>query len=1091
MPIDNATLTSLSAPVDPYASVGYSAPEDNVEPTILDYLSDVPRGMARGALGFGESLYELADSGVEMFGGDLVDEDQLDFAGILGENKTIVGDLTEGITQFSLGFIPVAGVLGKVGHLNKLKDAGLLGKAAFGMIAGAPADFLAFQGNEGRLADLLTQYPSLQNPVLDYLKTDEDDSRIYGRLKNSIEGLILGPAGDLLAHSVRYLKGSRKAFESGGEKALKDFQAKANPELEGKILAAVDPDDALKQAADRASAKNVTADTSEEALKEFADNVQALKSLDDVEGHDFNFDKLLATNDVKNVINIVSETYAEQIDKLKGGVQTWDMTTAKAAKDLAEDTGLEGLSVRLSHAAKNSEQFAADLVNGKKVLHTAGALADRLAVKLADGLATDRDKAQLESLLLYFVDFKSNLKAAQTGFARATRAGGISVDEAITSGKLHEALEAGGDKTLLDIAKQLKLTEGTPRDIMNIVDTRVDGATKRFLDVHNEIWINGLLSGPTTQTVNVVSTLLHGALRSSEKVLGGLASLDGKAAAEGMHEIAGTLFNTLESGRMFLKVLNRGESILDPRHGTLDVRPGAIGTAESTQSITELATRTASGSVSPKQNALDWIGNTVRLPGRLLTAADEFNKQLFYRNNLFAKGMEDASQKGITSLADKVTHAKEFISKSINEGGRATDVDALFYAREGTFTNDLGDWGKELQRFANSHPSLRILLPFIRTPVNILSQTMRHTPIIGQINRRWRADIKAGGSKKAMAIGQQVVGGAIATHAIAAAQTGTLTGGGPSNHKQRQILEQTGWQPYSFVLTQEDGSKKYVSYARIEPFASVLGIFADYAEIGPEAERKDQESLAAGIMTAVANNITNKTYLRGLSEALEAVTDPDRNAESWIQRQAGSYVPNFLNQTKSDKTMREARSLVDALKKRLPGYSETLDPRRNIFGEPTAFNGSALVNGIDPFFVSHSNDSPARQELADLGFQMSKPRSKLAEGFDLLDLRVSETQTGHDRYQELISEVRIGGKSLEEALNEIVKDKSYQSLPAQGTIDPDIESSRFNVVKRAIQSYRRAALSRLFEDNPEWAEEYRRAMTHQRRVQVLGAQAAQ
>ena len=59
---------------------------------------------------------------------------------------------------------------------------------------GAVADFVAFDEETGRFVDMLnTQFPSLQNPLFDYLSSEGKDESFYeARLKNAIEGALLG-----------------------------------------------------------------------------------------------------------------------------------------------------------------------------------------------------------------------------------------------------------------------------------------------------------------------------------------------------------------------------------------------------------------------------------------------------------------------------------------------------------------------------------------------------------------------------------------------------------------------------------------------------------------------------------------------------------------------------------------------------------------------------------------------------------------------------------------------------------------------------------------------------------------------------------
>ena len=178
-----------------------STPEDE-DVGFVDGVADVGMGVVRGGLAFGQSLYNLADA----LTFDALPD--VDIRSVAGENKTVGGSLAEGITQFMLGFVPVAGQIGRVGAMasagskaskigkfltvadksRKLSKAKLNWKGD--MVAGSVSDFISFSGQEARLSNMIQEYPELSNPVTQYLSYEEGDGELEGRLKNSIEGML-------------------------------------------------------------------------------------------------------------------------------------------------------------------------------------------------------------------------------------------------------------------------------------------------------------------------------------------------------------------------------------------------------------------------------------------------------------------------------------------------------------------------------------------------------------------------------------------------------------------------------------------------------------------------------------------------------------------------------------------------------------------------------------------------------------------------------------------------------------------------------------------------------------------------------------
>lgn len=171
------------------------------------------------------------------------------------KGKTVTGNIVRGVAQFLL---PFAGASKGLKAANLFQGAGFKALAARGATAGAVADFAAFDGHEARLSNLVQQFPILQNPVSEYLASDNDDGEIEGRFKNAVEGLGLGIMVEGLVAGVKAIKSFRKLRKPGPDAA--DDLA---PELGGQpdeVLALRDPtaDPTVRQSAPDES--NVTED---------------------------------------------------------------------------------------------------------------------------------------------------------------------------------------------------------------------------------------------------------------------------------------------------------------------------------------------------------------------------------------------------------------------------------------------------------------------------------------------------------------------------------------------------------------------------------------------------------------------------------------------------------------------------------------------------------------------------------------------------------------------------------------------------------------------------------------------------------------
>jgi hypothetical protein len=164
-----------------------------------------------------------------------------------------VGKMTEGISQFLIGFIPA------VRGVRILAGTALTstGRVVQFTVAGAVADATVFDPQEERLSNLIQQFPELQNPVSEYLASSPEDTNAEGRLKNALEGMLFGAVLDGFLRSLR-------AMKYGVTRMVVKLQSKHRYVFQSETLAAVA--DVLLRAARKVEAK-VTALLQEIASK--------------------------------------------------------------------------------------------------------------------------------------------------------------------------------------------------------------------------------------------------------------------------------------------------------------------------------------------------------------------------------------------------------------------------------------------------------------------------------------------------------------------------------------------------------------------------------------------------------------------------------------------------------------------------------------------------------------------------------------------------------------------------------------------------------------------------------------------------------
>src|SRR3546814_15931010 len=94
------------------------------------------------------------------------------------------------------------------------------------------------------------------------------------------------------------------------------------------------------------------------------------------------------------------------------------------------------------------------------------------------------------------------------------------------------------------------------------------------------------------------------------------------------------------------------------------------------------------------------------------------------------------------------------------------------------------------------------------------------------------------------------------------------------------------------------------------------------ATLGDGMTDAEREEGAGLIVASILGNLSNKTWLSGVSDLMEALSDPERNGGTFVKRLAGSLtVPKGVSQVARwmDPTMRDAPDTQRYLQSRLPG----------------------------------------------------------------------------------------------------------------------------------------------------------------------------
>jgi len=693
--------------------------------------------------------------------------------------------------------------------------------------------------------------------------------------------------------------------------------------------------------------------------------------------------------------------------------------------------------------------------------------------------------------------------------------------------------QAGGmsPKKAVKLIKEMYDPNNPEATIRKVLGIAKKAQGKSLLDMTTEYWINSILSGPRTQAVNVLGNILTQVLGAAEMTAGAVLS-GNMPLAKAALALSFDVKLYLEAFSAAGKTLITGREVLDVGSRTMESSRQAIGESIDFAPF-------GFGSKNIDRNAINTLGTVINLPARGLLTGDEFFKQVAFRraarlkagmeainsgmsdSKEIAKYVEDKLNKVVTvggqvmseealireatKQADKLglvgqkfakkraAHIKKYVDDNFDEDASNLAAYALEEAKYFTHTRELeeGTLGKGIQNLTKNFAFARFVLPFVRTPSNLLSFALERSPLgfpyrIPGTNKklnvpglRSEAEAMREGLKSSDPVIQAAARGKIVTAFAGAGlfyemvfnNNNTLpliTGGGPKDEKQKKILQETGWRPYSIKI-----GDTYYDYKKLDPIATILGIVADMSEMMKENEEANEEGVeqvGIALATALSRNVANKSYLAGVQLWAEALQDPDRFGERLGRNYVSSFVPNVLSQMQDyDKqSMREVRDVADAILKKLPGGRDMLDPKRNILGEEKIID-YGTIGFMNPIGASKEKDDAILQEMADLQYAFRQPSHKISGGnVNLLDFVNNRGRTAYDRSLDLLQTVTVGGRTLRQTLKRLIKSSQYQRLPGYSA-EVGVDSPRVQQITKVLKRFRKIAKREKLKEFPNVA----------------------
>lgn len=1036
------------------------------------------------------ALMEMGIPGL-VFGGEgglvsmTTDAQQLAETDDIGGMLPDIGDpedagLARNVGKFLTGFVGAGKLLKPLGAFRALGEGGRGAQAAQAAIKGGIADFAVFDEMDNAVDGLIESFPSLDAVLPDFLEADEEDPAVVNRLRNTLFGLGMGGATDSVMAGLRLARSGRFARPAlkEADKVLDQAQTVATTQKTQIAENLGDPD----------AVELVTR--------------SAPTSGGEPGGVMVNWARIDSSDDVKQVIQEMADSFSDGIDTARRGSQTFE-ETARLAQ---EEDAWRLLSERSHGSTFNAEQTLAVrnlwTSSGRKVLE--------LAQKVQAG-GSLADEVSFRKMLAVHATIQEQVVAARTETARALS------QWRIPAGESDQFL--GGMEVLMTQLDMDRSTKNMAESITTLTAMGRTDAADAFVysagrmgklskyatnasDMIRQLYYASLLSGPHTHARNIISNTGMLGLNAVErkgaallgKALGGQNVPDGEASAM-MH---GTVQGFRDAFRVSAQA--RQTAVAEGRRAHTPV-VDAFLTGESGKGVGKVDAKAIGAfsseklrldPTSPVGRVFDWIDTATSIPTRGLMAADEVYKTSNFRAEIHARAFRQAHKE---MEAGQIQAGDEFMDRLTtltNNPDESMRLHALNHAETSTFTNrpeDTSFW-RGARHVARIGVLGKMILPFSRTPYNLAIESFQRLPM-APLTKKWRDDILAGGARGDIAWSKFLTGNALLLVMGDFALSGYITGenkGLSDGSGKRQTKGRLGDRAMTIRTSLEPGARRF-SYRGLEPFSSTIGIAASAVEILQSEDFEDEDNDALDVTVAatlaIMSQLTSANYMSGMTALIEALSDPTRYGESYFERLLSPVVPTGVAQITraQDPIIREVNEYLDAIKARTPGLSDSLPPRRDFHGRAMSRESGlgTLYDSLSPVYSSKADVEPIDIELNRLEAWVGKPSKNTS--FDGVNVNLKTMPEIYDRYLTLagndLTENEFGGPIMVpsigyvsegqgrmDELNAIVSgNHSFSAKYEMGSDGADGDKAAF--IRAIVNAYNGEARKRLLEDFPE------------------------
>jgi hypothetical protein len=569
---------------------------------------------------------------------------------------------------------------------------------------------------------------------------------------------------------------------------------------------------------------------------------------------------------------------------------------------------------------------------------------------------------------------------------------------------LDKSKEIGGSlkdltgKTLFQLRQEAQLSSKleSAEQIGKFASDMAKTPWQKFREGLISYFVNNLISGPITHAAygigNTTFALYKAVPETIVQATAGAvrAALGGGEAADRVYygEVGAQLYGIVRGAREgivpAMRALRSGVSVL----------PG-VSEAEALAAKREPA-------IPGK------IGYVLETPSRVVSGIHTLFYTMAYSQEIARLAYREAAERGLRGDAfnKAVAEMTQAPSDAMVEAAGNEAIQQVLMKRPA-----YGGAQYHLQALVNGNLAAKIIMPFMQIGANILSEGLIERTGLSIVKSDVRDDLMGvnGGAARDIRAGKIIAGSMLGVGVVGLAAEGLITGGGPSEPTKRRVMEDAGWKPYSIKV-----GDTYIPFRKyLGPLGPLVAATTDIYEVGHSMSSEGLTKATAAATFGLAEVVADETWMTGLSSFVDAARHWDTAGDRYVRNLATSFLPFSvgLSQTARlvDPYAREARTLVDSVRAKIPFVSEGLLPRYSIWGQPLM--NSTMVS------PSTLRSDPVDQRLMALDMGVTMPERKI-RGQELTGAQYAEYS-------------QLAGQQSKQALDMLVGQSWFSASPVE------------------------------------------------------------